>query len=77
MFVSDDQSEVFIQIVKWTACCNGPVLYICCRGLDADAVYVSDDGQQYSGSVLMNAGIPVRILHGEYQAYQLHFVRQK
>ena len=77
MFVSDDQSEAFIQIVKWTACCNGPVLYICCRGLDADAVYVSDDGQQYSGSALMNAGIPVRILHGEYQAYQLHFVRQK
>ena len=37
---------------------------------------VADDGQQYSGAVLMHAGIPVRALWGEYQAYQLHFVRQ-
>ena len=76
MFVAEDRSEALVQIVKWTADCNGPVLYVRCRGLDPDAIYVADDGLQYSGAVLMHAGIPVHALWGEYQAYQLHFVRQ-
>lgn len=73
MFVSEDKQEALVQIVKWTAYCNGPTLYVYCRGLDENAVYVTEDGQQYTGSMLMYAGIPVHNLHGEYQAYQLHF----
>lgn len=75
MFVSTDKSEALIQIVKLNASCNASVQYIKCRGLDDDAIY-EINGENYSGSILMQAGLPIKQINGEYKAYQLHLIRK-
>ena len=72
-FVSEDKSETLVQIVKYDTHCNAPIQYIKLRGLKADCEYELD-GNLYYGSTLMNAGLPVKPINGEYKAYQLHLI---
>lgn len=72
-FVSTDKSETLVQIVKLDTQCNDKVEYIKLCGLDADLAYECE-GAVYYGSTLMNAGLPMKFMNGEYQAYQIHLV---
>jgi len=57
MYVSDDRSEALVTFVV-IRCTPAPTCFIKLEGLDPDAVYVNeDDGCEYSGSTLMNAGL--------------------
>lgn len=77
MFAAKDGSEALVQVVTCNTHCNSPIQYFRCRGLQPDAVYCEQEsGKEYYGSTLMNAGLPVRVMSGEYKAYQLHFVRK-
>lgn len=75
-FVSEDKNETLVQIVKYDTHCNAPIQYIKLRGLNADCEYELD-GNLYFGSTLMNAGLPVKPINGEYKAYELHLICKK
>lgn len=70
-FVKNDRSEVLINIVKLNAEHNAAIEYIKLRGLDENAIYKAENATYY-GSQLMYSGLPVKIMHGEYKAYQIH-----
>lgn len=76
MFVSEDASEALIQVVKCNTHGNAPIQYIRCRGLDSAALYEMD-GEFYYGSMLMQAGIPLKVMTGEYKAYQVYLKKVK
>ena len=53
--------------------CNGPQEYIHAKGLLPDAMYTINGGTEtFSGSALMNAGIPIDREIPEYTAFQFH-----
>ena len=72
-FVSMDKSETLVQIVKLDTQCNDKIEYIKLYGLEADLAY-EYEGAVYYGSTLMNAGLPMKLMDGEYRAYQMHLV---
>ena len=56
---------------------NMTVSYVKLKGLKSDAMYQEKaTGKIYSGSVLMQAGIPIPVEMGEYLAYQMLFEEQ-
>lgn len=76
MFVAKDKSEALVQVVTCNTHCNAPIQYFRCRGLQSNAVYrEQESGRDYFGSALMNVGLPVCVMNGEYKAYQLYFLR--
>lgn len=76
MMVAPDGSEALLNLVTLNTHCNAPVRYLFCRGLQPDARYRSaESGEEYSGAALMYAGLPVPQVPGEYNAWQMHFVR--
>ena len=76
MFVAKDGSEALLNYVTLDTHCNGPQEYIRCRGLRGPEHYREETGGQiFSGSALMDAGIPVPLVPGEYHAWQMHFIR--
>ncbi len=77
-FTAEDRSEALLSIVTLNSHCNAPLYYVHARGLDPDALYYreEDETMLYSGSALMDAGIPVPYLPGEYNAWQYHFIRK-
>ena len=53
---------------------NMTVNYVKMRGLQPDAWYEeSASKKRYTGIALMEAGLPLPVETGEYQAYQMHF----
>ncbi|MBT9775941.1 alpha-galactosidase [Clostridium sp. MCC353] len=72
-FVSDDRSEALLNVVTLDSHGNNPVSYIRLKGLDeAGFYYCESDGNIYCGMALMEAGIPVPAMEGEYQSWQMH-----
>lgn len=69
MVVSKDKKEAlvtFVQVMHMTSVPNLPVKL---EGLDPDTMYRIDEiDMTLSGSVLMNAGLPVKLEHGDYKA---------
>ena len=58
--VSKDKSESLLSVVVTNLTCNGPQEYIRAKGLAPDALYSINGGEGlYSGSALMNAGLPI------------------
>ena len=58
--VSKDKSESLLSVVVTNLTCNGPQEYIRAKGLNPDAMYqINDKEEVYSGSALMNAGLPI------------------
>ncbi len=77
-FVSEDRSEALVQAVRLKQHGNMPVNYIRIRGLEENAVYrETSTGRCYNSEALSDAGFPVPVGMGEYQAYQWHFVRER
>ena len=75
-FVSKDQGKSLVNAVMTSARANAPDYIVRFRGLDPECRYMEmDTGKIYQGSTLMYGGylLPRRI--GEYQSYQLYFVR--
>ena len=51
---------------------NAPDLWFKLRGLDPEKRYrLEEDGRIYSGSALMNAGISIPMIMGDYPAVQM------
>lgn len=72
-FVSEDGSEVLLNVVLQRTQANKPVGYVKLKGLKADAVYRDEGtGASYYGGALMEAGLPLPDMR-EYEAYQVHF----
>jgi alpha-galactosidase len=76
--VTKDRSESLISVVVTNLTCNGPQEYIHAKGLEPNAMYTMNDGEKlYSGSALMNAGIPINREVPEYSAFQFHIQKKK
>lgn len=76
--VSKDQSEALLSVVVTNLTCNGPQEYIRAKGLMPNAMYSINDGKElYSGSALMNAGLPIHREVDEYSSFQFYLKRQK
>ena len=74
--VSKDQAEVLVKGVILRSECNPRIHLIYLRGLDARAKYREQEtGRVYTGAALMNAGIPLPVVSGDYQPFVCHFNR--
>lgn len=72
-FVSEDKAEVLLNVVTLNSHGNNPVPYIKLKGLEENGFYRNEeDGTVFSGAGLMEAGIPVPAMQGEYQSWQVH-----
>jgi alpha-galactosidase len=71
-FVSEDQKETLLNAVKTDAEGNPKFIYIKLKGLNPDKIYTAD-GMEHSGAALMNAGLCISDLKGEYTARQFFF----
>lgn len=75
--VTKDKKESLISVVVTNLTCNGPQEYICARGLKPEAVYTINDGKEaYSGSALMNCGLPIEREVPEYTSFQFYLKEQ-
>lgn len=75
MFVSGDKREALLNVIRLENHGNMTANYIQLRGLEPAAIYEdADSGRRYSGSALMEAGIPLPLESGDYLAYQIYFV---
>ncbi len=75
MMVSDDRGEALLNMVSLDTHGNDPATLVRCRGLQGDAVYEDQWGRRYCGAALMSMGFPIPQKSGEYNAWQIHFVR--
>jgi alpha-galactosidase len=76
--VTKDKSESLLSVVVTNLTCNGPQEYIKAKGLEPNALYTINDGEEvYSGSALMNAGLPINREVPEYTAFQFHLQKKK
>ncbi len=76
--VTKDKSESLLSVVVTNLTCNGPQEYVRAKGLEPDAMYTINGGKElYSGSALMNAGLPINREVPEYSAFQFHIERVK
>ena len=77
-FVSEDKNEVLLNVVVLEMHGNMTVPYVKLQGLDADAMYQEEEsGRVFSGSALMEAGIPIPARFREYPAYQMYLTGVK
>lgn len=73
-FVSDDKKEVLLNVVMLAIHGNMTVNYVKLQGLDPNGIYEEEEsGRQFDGAALMEAGIPLPIINGEYPAVQMYF----
>ena len=73
-FVSEDQSEAILNYVNLEIHGNRHVTYIRMRGLRPGAVYRDgDSGKEYPAEALMQVGLPMPVLPGDYGAAQIIF----
>lgn len=76
-YVSEDRSEVLVNVVMQEIHGNMTVNYIKLQGLDEDARYVDGaTGEVYYGDMLMNAGLPLKVEIGAYRAYQIYLKKE-
>lgn len=71
-FVSGDKTRTLLNLVITHVRANAPDLWFKLRGLDPEKRYrLKEDGRIYSGSALMNAGISIPMIMGDYPAVQM------
>ena len=76
--VSGDRREALVSIVMETARATPPFSVLRLRGLDAGALYqVNGSEELWRGDVLMNAGWPLPLPTGDYQAMQLYLCAKR
>jgi Alpha-galactosidase len=69
--VAKDKSESLVTIVATDVLGNQPFFYLKLRGLQVDAKY-QVDGKVYSGATLLNAGLKLKQLKGNYPSQQIY-----
>ena len=75
-FVSEDASEVLLNVVMLEVHGNMTVNYVKLKGLESGKMYQDQEsGRVYPADALMQVGIPLPVELGEYQAYQMHFIK--
>ena len=71
-FVSGDKTRTLLNLVITHGRANAPDLWFKLRGLDPEKRYrLEENGRIYSGSALMNAGISIPMIMGDYPAVQM------
>lgn len=71
-FVSGDKKKTLINLVITHVRANAPDLWFKLRGLDPEKHYrLEENGRICSGSALMNAGITIPMIMGDYPAVQM------
>ena len=71
-FVSGDKTRTLLNLVITHVRANSPDLWFKLRGLDPEKRYrLEENGRIYSGSALMNAGISIPMIMGDYPAVQM------
>lgn len=77
-FVSEDRSEALFNAVVLHVHGNMTVNYVRLKGLKEGCMYKEESsGNVYAADALMEAGIPLPVKMGDYQAYQMHFMEVK
>lgn len=72
-FISQDKSEVLVNVVKLEIHGNMTPVYVALDGLDPDGMYtLEENGVSYSAVALMEIGLPLPQELGSYMAYQYH-----
>ena len=69
-FVSADKKQALFNLVITHVRANNKPIFVKLKGLDASAKYRLEDGRIISGSALMNAGISIPSVSGEFRAIQ-------
>ncbi len=76
-FTSENGDKALLNVVMLEVHGNMAVNYVKLKGLKKDAVYEETaTGKTYSGSALMEAGLPMPVQQGEYLAYQMEFTER-
>lgn len=77
-FVSEDQSEVLVNVVAIDIEANAPFPYVKLKGLKEDAMYqLEGTALKVPGAALMYGGYTLELFSGNYPAVRLHFVECK
>lgn len=75
--VTKDKSESLLSVVVTNLTCNGPQEYIHAKGLEPNAMYTINGGDEtYSGAALMYAGLPIEREVPEYTAFQFYLQKK-
>ncbi|MBR6874311.1 MAG: alpha-galactosidase [Ruminococcus sp.] len=76
-FVAKDKSEALFEFVQVMGRANERSRRIKLKGLDPEAYYIREDKpeQKLSGAALMNCGINIGGLWGDYKSVIIHFIR--
>ena len=69
--VSEDRSRSLVTVVVREPNANPPILSVKLRGLEPTAIYIDQQGHQYTGCALMSAGIVLPPMRGDYPAVQI------
>lgn len=71
MTVAPDQSKALVNVVLLSPKANAPILAVKLRGLNPAKQYRDGNGTVYLGAALMNAGLVLPPLRGDYTALQV------
>lgn len=72
-FAMPDKSEALLNVVTQNSHGNPAAVRVRLKGLNGEALYRDQEtGRTYYGSALMNGGILLPQMSGEYRAWQLH-----
>ena len=75
-FVSEDKKEVLVQGMIFRTEANMVRHCVQLRGLDANAVYRTENGAAYTGDTLMHAGVLLPKSWGDYYPVSMHFISE-
>lgn len=74
--VSEDRSEAVLYYFRILSEANEPIVWLRTAGLDPEGDYrCIDDGNIYGGDRLMNAGLAIPAMHGDFQSFIWRFKR--
>lgn len=74
--VSEDRSEAVLYYFRILSEANEPIVWLRTAGLDPEGDYqCEEDGNIYGGDRLMNAGLAIPVMHGDFQSFIWRFKR--
>lgn len=74
--VSEDRSEAVLYYFRILSEANAPIVWLRTMGLDPEGDYrCVEDGNIYGGDRLMNAGLAIPAMHGDFQSFMWRFKR--
>ncbi|MGG4340121.1 alpha-galactosidase [Paenibacillus lautus] len=74
--VSEDRSEAVLYYFRILSEANAPIVWLRTMGLDPEGDYQCvEDGNIYGGDRLMNAGLAIPAMHGDFQSFIWRFER--